>query len=378
MIATTTSALDHARDLHRRGFTVIPVPSRQKKPVLTGWPNLRMTESELPKYFNGQPSNIGILLGEPSGWLIDIDLDHPQAVALAREYLPGTCARFGREGKPESHWLYRVRQPVVTKKFQTSDKLMLVELRSSGCQTIGPGSIHTSGEAVRWDADGAPTEVDPDELMRAVERLAKDTADAIGVTLATDAKPKCARVHNLPASGGMDNREDRAWAYILKCPDAISGQGGHDATLHVACECIRFDLNDAAAWRVMLRFNAEKCKPPWTEKELWHKVEDAQLKAGHERGMRLENSAHRRRTKPLAEPPEVETKVAPKSGAPLLDDIGNAQRFARQHAENVKYVAAWKKWLVWDGMRWRRRRREAFIVKPRGPRGPARTISPKG
>lgn len=35
-----------------------------------------------------------------------------------------------------------------------------------------------------------------------------------------------------------------------------------------------------------------------------------------------------------------------------LTDIGNAVRFARDHAENVRYCDEWKKFLTWDGARW--------------------------
>jgi putative DNA primase/helicase len=34
-------------------------------------------------------------------------------------------------------------------------------------------------------------------------------------------------------------------------------------------------------------------------------------------------------------------------------DLGNAERFARQHGDRVRYVPAWDKWLIWDGLRWR-------------------------
>jgi putative DNA primase/helicase len=33
-------------------------------------------------------------------------------------------------------------------------------------------------------------------------------------------------------------------------------------------------------------------------------------------------------------------------------ELGNAQRFIRQHGEDLRYVSLWGKWLVWDGIRW--------------------------
>jgi putative DNA primase/helicase len=37
-----------------------------------------------------------------------------------------------------------------------------------------------------------------------------------------------------------------------------------------------------------------------------------------------------------------------------LTDTGNAERFAQQHGHNVRYCEPWKKWLVWDGCRWKK------------------------
>jgi len=35
-----------------------------------------------------------------------------------------------------------------------------------------------------------------------------------------------------------------------------------------------------------------------------------------------------------------------------LTDSTNAERLYREHGENIRYTAAWKKWLVWNGSRW--------------------------
>jgi putative DNA primase/helicase len=35
-----------------------------------------------------------------------------------------------------------------------------------------------------------------------------------------------------------------------------------------------------------------------------------------------------------------------------LTDMGNAQRFARDHGADVRYCHPWRKWLVWTGNRW--------------------------
>src|SRR5207249_4334993 len=34
-------------------------------------------------------------------------------------------------------------------------------------------------------------------------------------------------------------------------------------------------------------------------------------------------------------------------------DRGNALRLVRRHGDGIRYVHPWKKWLAWDGARWR-------------------------
>ncbi len=75
---------------------------------------------------------------------------------------------------------------------------------------------------------------------------------------------------------------ERARCYVLKCDRAVSGQGGHDRTFHVACVLVQgFDLSDADALAVLREWNAG-CSPPWNEGELIHKVQSART-AAHDR-----------------------------------------------------------------------------------------------
>jgi putative DNA primase/helicase len=36
-----------------------------------------------------------------------------------------------------------------------------------------------------------------------------------------------------------------------------------------------------------------------------------------------------------------------------LTDSTNAERLSKEHGENIRYMAAWKKWLVWNGKYWK-------------------------
>jgi hypothetical protein len=83
---------------------------------------------------------------------------------------------------------------------------------------------------------------------------------------------------------------ERCRRYIARMPDAISGQGGHNATFAAACECFRFGLSESDALAIMQSFNANKTGgEPWTERELDHKLADARrrVEATGEVGVRL-------------------------------------------------------------------------------------------
>jgi hypothetical protein len=135
-----------------RHWYPIPIPYRTKKPVLEGWESLRLTPELVPLYFNGPPQNIGILVGDVSGHLVDVDLDAPEAVQLATIFLPPTPCRFGRPSKPESHHLYIVSPTAGrTAKYEApsasnAEKTMLVEYRATGGQTVFPNSQHPDDE----------------------------------------------------------------------------------------------------------------------------------------------------------------------------------------------------------------------------------------
>src|SRR5438128_727860 len=94
----------------RRGWMPVPIPSGQKGPRLQNWPSMCIAERDVPKYFNAG-DNVGLLLGEPGGGLVDIDLDVREAAALACQFLPATGRKHGRKSKTSSHWWY-VANPI--------------------------------------------------------------------------------------------------------------------------------------------------------------------------------------------------------------------------------------------------------------------------
>jgi len=167
--------LHSARKYIRRHWKVVPIRPNEKVPRWEGWQKQRIKESEVPDYFH-EGDNIGILWGEPSRWLVDVDLDCNAAVALAPNFLPKTDSVYGRETRPTSHYLYQSKdvKPMKFNDPESSDPeaACLLELRSTGQQSVAPPSIHPNGERVRWEKRGEAARVSPDELRIAVGLLA--------------------------------------------------------------------------------------------------------------------------------------------------------------------------------------------------------------
>src|SRR5215472_14827734 len=159
-----------------RGWALVPIPARAKGPVIKGWQVRTFAAADFPA-----GGNLGVILGPRSGELVDIDLDCPEALALADIYLPPTRAEFGRPSKPRAHRLYIAPGA----RFECfADPLLkgsntLLELRARGQdgesehQTVIPPSVHPSGETIEWQGDViAPAGYEARKLRRRCAFLA--------------------------------------------------------------------------------------------------------------------------------------------------------------------------------------------------------------
>ena len=79
---------------------------------------------------------------------------------------------------------------------------------------------------------------------------------------------------------------ERARRYVSMIPGAVSGQKGHNATFYVACVLVLgFGLSDSEAMGVIREWN-QSCEPPWSERELEHKIQSAGKQPGERNYLR--------------------------------------------------------------------------------------------
>lgn len=191
--ADVTSPLGAATWALGRGYAPVPIPRGTKGPRLPEWQHLRFeSEAELAEHFRDE-ANLGLILGAASGGLVDVDLDCPEALSLAPYLLTHTNMVHGRASAPRSHYWYVVDREVALAQFKDpvvlaeqkerkrkglpddpNLKAMLVELRSTGGQTVIPPSIHPdSEEQMEWTTDDPhPREVSADQLQVRVRIIA--------------------------------------------------------------------------------------------------------------------------------------------------------------------------------------------------------------
>jgi hypothetical protein len=195
-----------------RGWSVVPVPRGEKGCKLPDWQGLRIKAGEVGEFFT-EGSNVGVLLGEPSGGLADADLDCSEAVKIGPRFLPSTL-RSGR-GSGDSHSWY-VSPDIASVKYKDVDGDVLAEIRSHGHQTVIHGT-HPGGGRYAFSNPGTePREIEAHELRSRVARVA--AAALIARHLPAGGRHDLALAYaglmlrNL-VDRGMDGTEAHDWVY---------------------------------------------------------------------------------------------------------------------------------------------------------------------
>lgn len=157
------NVMNYLESYNEINFTITPLKKRTKEPFIKDWNSKKGIDMDV--FDNDKDLNVGLVLGENSDGVVDVDIDEPGLISIAQSVLPSSGVRFGRPSKPSSHYLYRINGDLgATRRYNdpeptTGVSATIIELRSTGCCTMVPPSVHPSGEKVEFEPGHGLTEI---------------------------------------------------------------------------------------------------------------------------------------------------------------------------------------------------------------------------
>lgn len=169
----SSSKLDAAAVAHSwldRGIQPIPIiPSSKQPKGGDNWNKLIVTPETVVSHFK-PGDNVGALWGEPSQWVVDVDLDWDEAALAAPRLLPETFV-YGRYSRPGTHYLYR-SIGATTRKWMGPKKDVIIEIRSTGTQSVLPPSMHPDNERYEINHDVSIIDLSAAKLRVLLDQVA--------------------------------------------------------------------------------------------------------------------------------------------------------------------------------------------------------------
>ena len=266
---SAANVLHYAFEYRDYGFSFLPLSG--KRPRLPSWKELtecRPTHGEIVAWFGDLAErkaapNIGIICGRISRVVV-LDADDEETAALLALSLPATEMRT-RTAKG-IHFYYQITEDQIVPPRVRIAGLQL-DVRGEGSYAVAPPSIHpTTGKP--YEKIGSWNLVDvPYFDLTWFDRLA------------TNREPTAMQGETVTRSV----RDGPAYIANIR---AIAGQGGHNATFRAACKLRDAGLSEAEALAALVEWNATNAEPPWSIRELLHKVTNAYQRGSPTPGFR--------------------------------------------------------------------------------------------
>jgi putative DNA primase/helicase len=342
---------------------LIPIPLRQKAPNIRGWQTLTLADSN--RYHNElvaavrRGGNIGVVLGPASNRLFALDLDHDELVGKWIASHPWLAKTLQSKAKRGCQFWLRLEAdcdyPNIKAVYPLKEgRRTIGELRlggGGGAQSVIFG-VHPDGMRYQILVEKAPLVISANDLDEIAPDLVNSRPD--------NSAPKIVNSNPSQPVGVME----RVRQYLNKCEPAISGQQGHFTIFRVLCRVIAgFDLTPEQAREAADYYNG-KCEPPFREKELRHKIEDAlERTAGEARGYLLNHveTPFSNRVDEERAQEEQAKRVAREKRNGVDDQATSEQALAVEMGQRVGMVkCVGDRWHVWEKGFWRPRDKDEF------------------
>jgi hypothetical protein len=238
--------IDAAIAYRRRGFSVIPIKPKGKKPLVAweSYQNDPASEETIRKWFASWPdANVAVVTGQISDVVV-IDLDSEEAKAKIKALVPDydlSAVPRVRTGRGGYHLFFKYPGVGVQTRAGVLPK---TDIRADGGYVVTAPSVHESGKTYAWEVSiSSELPKLPVEIFKLISSSANST--------------------------GYRER--------FNTPQALNGvpEGERDSTLfRLACKLRSADVPHDIAQTLLLEA-AKNCDPPFSESVALEKVSRA-------------------------------------------------------------------------------------------------------
>lgn len=234
-----SAALDYAR----RGWSVIPVEPRGKRPLVP-WLELqqrRASAQEIEAWFARHPdANVGVVTGALSGVVV-LDVDRGGADSVARwrvDHGPLAATVEALTGGGGRHLYFAHPGEAISNRVGLAPG---IDLRGDGGCVVAPPSLHASGRRYEWAAGRSPEEIAPAPLSHWLLRLVEPQAAHSGHPL----------TH---------------WRQLVR--EGVE-EGARNSTLaSLAGHLLWYGVDAQVVLELLLAWNQVRCRPPLPDPEV--------------------------------------------------------------------------------------------------------------
>lgn len=262
-----------ALDLIKKGYLIFQVQKDNKQPFGTTAPNgckdATIDSKIVSTWFKNYPDqNIGIKCSNIL--VIDVDIKEKSNGFRALKYIESELGELNAPTieTPSGGLHFYFKRPegvqiIGRTKVPYKGYVTPIDIRIGNQYVLSPGS---SVKGKSYNGELPPVDELPEIPRRWLEEFIPKK----------DSIPKAAELPPIQIPEKAGNLIDRCKKYLDSLPPAISGQNGH-STMLWACRVVLkgFCLSGDIAKSLILSYNS-RCQPPFNQREIAHKIEQAQ------------------------------------------------------------------------------------------------------
>ena len=283
MTTEPKTKLEQALALAEEGFSIFPIREGTKDKPHVRWARgapgeVATNDPEIiKKWWTQWPeANMGIATGPSRLLVLDVDMkegkngeDAIQGLEMFYDSLPET--RESRTPTGGHHKFYRAKNPVPSPVNFMNDLIGNgLDIRSEGAMVLAHGSETQHGEYAWINPDVSIADA-PDWLLELFPQTPKRRRGTRNPKSRTNPPHSLAPLVTLDT----DYAIEQGINFLEKHSPAVEGESGDHHTYVTACRLKDFGLSEAKCFELLRDHWNDDCDPPWSDKDLKEKVQNA-------------------------------------------------------------------------------------------------------